>query len=77
VAAESQGDALKVIATASRKVEAVYEAPYADHAPLEPMNCTVHVRPEKLEIWAPTQAQTIAVNAAAKISGYPKSRIEQ
>ena len=29
---------------ARRKLEAVYEAPYLSHAPMEPMNCTAHVR---------------------------------
>jgi isoquinoline 1-oxidoreductase beta subunit len=53
-------------------LEAVYEVPLLDHSPMEPMNCTVHVREDSVEIWAPTQAQTLAVRAAHKITGVPE-----
>lgn len=44
-------------ATASRMVEATYEAPYLAHACMEPMNCTAWVKPDGVEIWAGTQSQ--------------------
>src|SRR5215467_9065959 len=49
--------------------EASYEWPYQVHAPLEPMNCTAHVRGGKCEIWAPTQAPEEAQKKAAKLVG--------
>src|SRR5256886_170188 len=48
VVARNEGDAPGVIAGASRKIESVYEAPFLAHAALEPINCTVHVRPDRL-----------------------------
>ncbi len=52
----NDGDAEAVLKNASKKVEAVYEFPFAAHATMEPMNCTVHIRPDSAEAWVPTQA---------------------
>lgn len=49
------GDVDTALATADRVVDATYHAPFLAHAPLEPMNCVVHVREDSCEIWAPTQ----------------------
>src|SRR5438552_3428828 len=46
VVARKDGDAAAAIAGAPRKIEAVYEVPFLAHAAMEPMNCTVHVRPD-------------------------------
>ena len=40
----------------STKVEATYHVPFLAHATMEPMNCTVHVRPDGCEIWVGNQA---------------------
>ncbi len=52
----NDGDADAAIAGAAKKVEATYEFPFAAHATMEPMNCTVHIRPDGAEAWVPTQA---------------------
>jgi len=49
------GDVDAALATSPTTLEAVYHAPFLAHAPLEPMNCAVHVRTGSCEIWAPTQ----------------------
>ncbi|MFY9530550.1 MAG: molybdopterin cofactor-binding domain-containing protein [Candidatus Acidiferrales bacterium] len=67
--ARKEGDAAVGLAGAAKKVEAVYETPFLAHATMEPMNCTAHVRADGCDVWAPTQFQTFAQNAAAKITG--------
>jgi len=63
-----KGDAGKTEAAASRKVEALYSAPYLAHATLEPMNCTAQVKDGKVWLWAPTQVPQMAVAVAARVA---------
>jgi len=63
------GDADQALKGAAKKIEAVYDAPYLSHAPMEPMNCTVKVTSNSCEIWASTQMQTFTRDAAAKATG--------
>ena len=50
-----EGDALKAIEGAAKKVEAVYGTPFLAHATMEPMNCTARVTADRVEVWGPTQ----------------------
>ena len=63
------GDAPGALAAAAKKIEAVYEAPYLAHAPMEPLNCVADVRADSCEVWASTQVQTAARDEAAQITG--------
>jgi isoquinoline 1-oxidoreductase subunit beta len=54
--ARKGGDARRAVKSADRRVSAVYELPYLAHATMEPMNATVAVRGDTVEVWAPTQA---------------------
>ncbi|HLJ24509.1 MAG TPA: xanthine dehydrogenase family protein molybdopterin-binding subunit [Candidatus Acidoferrales bacterium] len=67
--ARKEGDAAAALSAAAQKVEAIYEAPYLAHATMEPINCTADVRADRVDVWAPTQFQTMAQGAAAKICG--------
>ena len=67
-AARNDGDALKVLGDQS-SLEATYHVPFLAHAPLEPMNYTVEVRPDGCEIWGGTQVITLAQAQAAKVLG--------
>jgi CO/xanthine dehydrogenase Mo-binding subunit len=71
----SDGDAGAVLASAPKKIEAVYEFPFAAHATMEPMNCTVHIRPDGAEAWVPTQAPQWAQEVIAGVSKLPKEKI--
>ena len=50
-------------------LEAVYEVPYLDHAPIEPLTATADVRAERVEVWAPTQAQARVRRRASRVTG--------
>jgi isoquinoline 1-oxidoreductase beta subunit len=67
--AKKTGDAEAALAGSAKKLEAVYEAPYLSHAPMEPMNCTAVVTADRCEVWASTQGQTTARQTAAQITG--------
>jgi isoquinoline 1-oxidoreductase beta subunit len=53
----------------ARLIEAVYEVPHLAHAPMEPLNCTAHVRPDRLDVWIGTQNADRALELAAQASG--------
>ena len=67
--ARKEGDAASALSGAAQKIEAVYEVPYLAHATMEPINCTADVRADRVDVWAPTQFQTMAQGMAAKVSG--------
>lgn len=75
IVARKEGDAAAALAGAARKIEATYEVPYLHHMTMEPMNATAHVRPDGCDVWAPTQAQTLAQQVAADVSGLPQEKI--
>ncbi len=56
-------------AAATRRVEAVYRAPFLAHAALEPLNCTAQVKDGKVSIWVPTQVPQMGAAVAARVAG--------
>ncbi|TCW75927.1 aldehyde dehydrogenase [Burkholderia sp. SRS-46] len=73
--ARKDGDVDKAFANAKTRVDAVYEQPLLAHATMEPVNCTVHVRPDGCEIWLGTQVPTRALDAVQQITGFPREKI--
>lgn len=73
--AQTIGDAGKAMAGAVTKVEASYAVPFLAHATMEPMNCTVHLRPGRCEVWVGSQALARAQTAAAKAAGLPLDKV--
>lgn len=69
-------DAALVAAPANQRYSGTYSVPYLAHATMEPMNATVLVTDASCEIWAPTQVQTRAAEAAALVTGLPLSAIK-
>jgi isoquinoline 1-oxidoreductase beta subunit len=60
--------------TTSTTISATYELPFLAHAPMEPQNATADVRAGGCDVWAPTQVQTRALNAAIQITGLPAAK---
>ncbi|HEY3280492.1 MAG TPA: xanthine dehydrogenase family protein molybdopterin-binding subunit [Gemmatimonadales bacterium] len=76
VVARHDGDPDGALGGAPQRVEAVYELPFLAHATMEPMNCSAHVRPDGVDIWAPTQFQTGAQGLGAQIGGVPPEKVQ-
>jgi isoquinoline 1-oxidoreductase subunit beta len=72
--AKSEGDITKGLATGDR-LDASYELPFLAHAPMEPVNATVHVTPASCEIWTGTQIMTRVQSEAAKAAGLPVEKV--
>jgi isoquinoline 1-oxidoreductase subunit beta len=53
----------------SREVTAEYHRPWETHARMEPINATVSVTPDRVDVWSPTQDQSTALQLAADQSG--------
>ena len=49
---------ISTLASASKKISAVYEFPYLAHAPMEPLNCMVDLKADSCTVWAGTQFQS-------------------
>src|SRR5215469_2809859 len=69
--ARSDGDASAAIKNNPKAFERVFELPFLAHACMEPMNCTAEVRPDRCDVWVPTQGQTASHEAAVAASGLP------
>jgi len=63
------GDATAAMAEASDIIEGNYRVPYLAHAPMEPMNCTVHFHDGKADVWTSTQDNLGIRGRVASIGG--------
>ena len=75
-AGNRSGDAKATIAGAARKVEAVYNYPYQNHATMEPMNATALYTADKCEVWCGTQNGEAAFAATLEVSGLPADKCD-
>ncbi len=64
-----QGDADAGLEAADDVIEANYRVPYLAHAPMEPMNCTVHIHDGKADLWTSTQDPLSMRGRVASIAG--------
>jgi isoquinoline 1-oxidoreductase subunit beta len=70
------GDAKATLAGAVKKVEAVYNYPYQNHATMEPMNATALYTADKCEVWCGTQNGEAAFAAVLEGSGLPADKCD-
>jgi isoquinoline 1-oxidoreductase subunit beta len=73
--ARNDGNFDQAMSNATKTFEAIYETPYLSHSPMEPMNATVHLQPDRLDVWVGTQAADEATEAAAKASGLKPEQV--
>jgi isoquinoline 1-oxidoreductase subunit beta len=73
--AREDGDVDVAFMSAAKIVTADYAVPFLNHATMEPQNCTAHVAPDKVEIWAPTQDGHLSLATAAAVAGVPQENV--
>ena len=73
--AVNQGDAVKALQESVKKIESSYELPFQAHATMEPMNTTMHVRDDGIEVWSPTQIGAKLQEEIALLSGLPAEQV--
>jgi isoquinoline 1-oxidoreductase beta subunit len=71
---KSTGDIAKALGDGT-KFEATYHVPFLAHAPMEPMNCTVHVQADACEIWIGNQVLSRVQAIAAQVTGLPIEKV--
>jgi isoquinoline 1-oxidoreductase beta subunit len=64
------------LASAARKIEAVYSYPYQNHATMEPMNATALYTADKCDVWTGTQNGEAALAATIEASGLPAGKCD-
>lgn len=69
------GDAAAALAGAAQRIDAVYRAPLLAHATMEPMNCTVEVGRDGVDVWVGTQVPTRAQAVAARAAGVAPAQV--
>ncbi|MFM0014841.1 xanthine dehydrogenase family protein molybdopterin-binding subunit [Paraburkholderia sediminicola] len=73
--ARKDGDVNNAFSNAKTRIDAVYQQPFLAHATMEPINCTVHVRPDGCDVWLGSQVPTRVVDAAVAVTGLPADKI--
>ncbi len=76
VMGNQNGDVKAALASAAKKIEAIYSYPHQNHACMETMNATARYTPERCEVWTPTQNGEAALAATADASGLPQSKCD-
>ncbi|HET9388964.1 MAG TPA: molybdopterin cofactor-binding domain-containing protein [Steroidobacteraceae bacterium] len=70
-----RGDALRALENATTKLEASYTSSFQAHATMEPMNTTVHVREDAIEVWSPTQFAEEVQSEIAALAAIDRDRV--
>ena len=74
--ARKDGDTTQAFANAHKVLEAEYFTGFVNHATMEPQNATALYKLDELQVWVGTQNGEASINAAAKASGLPVSKVQ-
>lgn len=70
-----QGDGVDGLETAKQVISADYWAPYLAHATMEPLNCTVKIENDEMDIWVGSQSPGFAKGLASFYGDVDKDKI--
>ncbi len=65
ISGKEDPQAAEIIAGSKKVVTATYERPFETHARMEPINATVWVQDDRVDVWSPTQDQSAAITLVA------------
>ncbi len=75
VTVTKSGDVDAALAQAAKRVEGEFEFPYLAHAPMEPLTAVCRLSPDKCEVWAGCQFQTVDQANIAAAVGLPPAQV--
>ncbi len=76
VVAVATGDAAHALGGAAKVIEADFEFPFLAHAPMEPLNCVIEMKPDgSAEVWAGAQLQTVEQAVVAATLGLKPEQV--
>ena len=70
----NEGNALEVIAGASNVIRADYQRPFTSHATMEPLNATVSIADDRVDLYISSQRPDNALEVVAEQTGYDISQ---
>jgi isoquinoline 1-oxidoreductase beta subunit len=75
VVARKDGAGAAALDHAAKRIDAQYHVPFLAHAAMEPLVVTVHVQPDRCEVWTGSQVLSRAQAAAAHVTGLPLEKV--
>lgn len=69
------GEGRAALSRVSKKLESLYRYPFAAHAAVEPVNCTVLVEDGRCEIWSPTQTPNVVQRVGMGVLSLPDTAV--
>lgn len=63
------GDIVTLMDEAERTIESDYYVPYLAQAPMEPLNCTVHVQNDRVDVWLGHQDPEAVAEVVGRVTG--------
>jgi len=73
--ARDDGDARGELAMRNDVIEALYEVPLLAHATMEPLNATVQLKPDRVDVWMGTQVSDTYTAVAAEATGLKPEQV--
>ena len=75
IQARKDGDVTPVLASGAKIIEATYEVPHLAHAPMEPLNATVNLQSDRLDVWIGTQNALGTLQQGVRASGLKPEQV--
>jgi isoquinoline 1-oxidoreductase beta subunit len=69
------GDAPAALSQSTKIIQSVYEVPHLAHAPMEPLNATVDLKADRVDVWVGTQSAMATLQQAAEASGLKPEQV--